>query len=152
MTMLKIRPFSGLGFALPAHIAGTLTPINPKVVESLTRAEAGLPVDAVSAIEASSVAAAAGGAVPEGPGAGKCNCLVQSAVDYAQQAMGQTMPAAAQADALTQCGIDAQAFEGFLNQLGVDTKSCSAWWKQPKTWLIGGAVVAAGGLLLWSTR
>ena len=53
---------------------------------------------------------------------------------------------------MTQCSMDSTVFEGFITQLGVDTKNCDVWWKQPRNLLIGGAVLAAGGLLLWSTR
>lgn len=151
MTMLKMRPFRGLGYTLPDHIAGTLTPINPKVVETLTRESAGLPTDVFQAIDAASVAAGADGGLPDSAQADKCGCLVQAAAQAAAE-MGQALTGPAQAEATAACTQDAVAFESFLEQVGVDTKRCTAWYKQPKNWVIGGAVLAAGGLLLWSRR
>lgn len=151
MTMLKMRPFRGLGYSLPDHIAGTLTPINPKVIETLTREAAGLPTDVFQAIQAGTVQAGAGGGIPAGADVSKCDCLVQTAVEAAAQ-VGQTIDGSGIAQLMGQCSADAVVFESFLGELGIDTKRCTAWWKQPKNWVIGGAVLAAGGLLLWSRR
>ena len=149
MTMLTIRPFRGLGYSLPDHIAGSLSPINPKTVARLTQEAAGLPTDMLQAISESSVVADAGGAVPAGRGADKCGCLVQNAADAAGR-VGQVFDSATSAAATAQCMTDAARFEEFLGSVGIDTKNCTAWWKQPRNMLIGGAVVLAGGLLLWS--
>jgi hypothetical protein len=152
MTMLRVRrPLHGLGFSLPDHIAGTLQPVNPRVVEALTRESAGLPGSTMQAIESASVVAAADGGIPQSTDSDRCGCLVQAADDYAAQ-IGQMLDPAAKAEAAAQCTVDAVAFEGFLNQLGIDTKSCTAWYKQPRNLAIGGAVLLAGGLLLWSRR
>jgi hypothetical protein len=152
MTILQMRPVRGLGFSFGTDfIAGTLSPINPRIVEALTREAAGLPTDTLQAVEASSVAAAAGGGIPNGADTDKCGCLVQAAVDAAAQ-MGSVLDANARAQAVGQCTADAVAFEGFLNQLDIDTKGCTAWYKQPRNLAIGGAVLLAGGLLLWSRK
>lgn len=155
MTMVRIRAFHGLrglgAYSLPDYIAGTLTPANPKVVAALAQRAAGLPTDAYQAISAASMEAASRGGLPDGGQTDKCACLVERAAQAAAE-MGQVLDGAARADAVAECTIDAVAFESLLNQVGIDTKGCVPWYKQSRTWIIGGAVVAAGGLLLWSAR
>jgi hypothetical protein len=128
-----------------------LQPINPRIVEALTRESAGLPTDVIQAIDAGTVQANAGGAIPPSVDSGRCGCLIQATADYAAS-MGQMLDGAATAQAQAQCSADAVQFEAFVSELGVDTKSCTAWYKQPRNLAIGGAVLLAGGLLLWSRQ
>jgi hypothetical protein len=155
MTMVRIRSFRGLGaaYALPEEIARSLTPINPSTVAAVQRAaasEGGLPSDVFQAIQASSVTAGAGTTGAED--SRKCDCLVQKAAETAAE-MGQTLPPDAMMQLHGQCMEDSAAFGQLLSDmLGTDPKACDPWYKQPRNLIIGAAVVAAGGLLLWSRK